>query len=89
MQEILTKCPTDRFCKLPGGEICVFGLPDAPRMTQITATEWRSLVPTGRTEALQPQVIFSGEVLFSGSVGILAGAVIGITISRLNSHRRH
>jgi hypothetical protein len=26
VQEILTKCPADSFCKLPGGEICVYGL---------------------------------------------------------------
>ena len=30
-QEILTQCPAQRFCKLPGGEICVFGLSEALR----------------------------------------------------------
>src|SRR5258705_13996397 len=24
-QEILTQCPAHRFCKLPGGELCIFG----------------------------------------------------------------
>ena len=43
-QDILTQCPAERFCKLPG-EICVFGLSDASRMTQITAAEWKALTP--------------------------------------------
>ena len=34
-QEILTSCPPARFCKLPGGEMCVYGLPEARSMTQI------------------------------------------------------
>ncbi|HEV8313345.1 MAG TPA: hypothetical protein VGQ23_09775 [Burkholderiaceae bacterium] len=42
-QEILTRCPAERFCKLPGGELCVYGLPDAPRMTQLTAADWQAL----------------------------------------------
>ena len=43
-QEILTQCPAERFCKLPGGELCIFGLSDAAKMTQISAAEWRTLV---------------------------------------------
>jgi hypothetical protein len=42
-QEILKSCPADRFCKLPGGEICVYGIADAPRMTQFTAGDWQAL----------------------------------------------
>ena len=41
-QDILTRCPADRFCKLPGGELCVFGLSDASRMTQVSAEEWKA-----------------------------------------------
>ena len=26
---ILTACPAERLCTLPGGEICVYGLADA------------------------------------------------------------
>ena len=33
-QTILTKCPVDRFCKAPGGELCVYGLRDAASMGQ-------------------------------------------------------
>ena len=42
-QTILQTCPAERFCKLPGGEICVYGLADAPRMTQITVDDWRGV----------------------------------------------
>ncbi|HEX6362426.1 MAG TPA: hypothetical protein VFZ93_05710, partial [Albitalea sp.] len=46
--EILKACPPARFCKLPGGEICVYGLADAPRMTQLGPADWQALaVATG------------------------------------------
>ena len=41
--EILTACPATQFCRLPGGEICVYGLADAGQMTQITKSDWRAL----------------------------------------------
>jgi hypothetical protein len=44
-QEILIACPRERFCKLPGGEVCVYGLPQAKEMTQITAADWAALPP--------------------------------------------
>jgi hypothetical protein len=36
-QKILKQCPRDRFCSLRTGEICVFGINDIPKMTQITS----------------------------------------------------
>ena len=45
VQEILTKCHADSFCKLPGGEICVYGLADASKMTQISTSELQALGP--------------------------------------------
>jgi hypothetical protein len=42
-QQILKACPAERFCKLPGGEICVYGVPEAGRMTQMNAADWRSV----------------------------------------------
>jgi hypothetical protein len=86
-QDILTRCPAERFCKLPGGEICVFGLSDASRMTQITAAEWRTLMPVTPSAAPRSEGSFSGEVLLSGGIGLLAGAAIGFAVSRLR-HRR-
>ena len=32
--KILTKCPPDSFCSLPGGELCIYGLDQAHQMTQ-------------------------------------------------------
>jgi hypothetical protein len=45
-QEILKACPAERFCKLPGGEICVYGLDEMARMTQISTAEWQRAVAT-------------------------------------------
>jgi len=86
-QDILTQCPAERFCKLPGGEICVFGLSDASRMTQITAAEWKALVPAAPSAAPRSEDAFSGGALLSGGIGLLAGAAIGFAMSRLR--QRH
>lgn len=34
-QQILTWCPKDRFCALPTGEICIYGVKEVPQMMQI------------------------------------------------------
>ena len=38
-QNILKQCPRDRFCSLRTGEICVYGINEIPKMTQITSQE--------------------------------------------------
>lgn len=38
-QKILTACPRDSFCTMPGGELCVYGLDQIPKMTQISRQE--------------------------------------------------
>lgn len=38
-QKILTKCPPERFCSLPTGEVCVYGVDEIGKMTQITSQE--------------------------------------------------
>lgn len=81
-QQILTQCPAERFCKLPGGEICVFGLSDASKMTQITAAEWKALVqslPAARSSSLDSG---GAEVLLSAGSGLLAAAVIALVVTR-------
>lgn len=82
-QDILTTCPTERFCKLPGGEVCVFGLSDASKMTQITSAEWRALLPPALPESPSTSESFMGEALLSGGLGLLAGVAIGVAVSRL------
>jgi hypothetical protein len=42
--KILVKCPAERFCALPGGEICVYGITQIPQMTQITTKELAQVV---------------------------------------------
>ncbi len=32
--KILTSCPTDKLCQLPGGELCVYGLEHASTLPQ-------------------------------------------------------
>jgi hypothetical protein len=50
--KILTKCPAEQFCSLPTGEICVYGIADIPKMTQITSEELASVVcPRAGAEA--------------------------------------
>jgi hypothetical protein len=82
-QEILTRCPAERFCKLPGGEVCVYGLPQASQMTQISAADWTAL---GAQPPPQPPVqapATGADALLGGGIGLLVGAVIGIAGSRL------
>jgi len=87
-QETLTTCPSERFCKLPGGEICVFGLSDASKMTQITSIEWRALLPSALPESPSTSESFTSESLLSGGLGLLAGVAIGLAVSRLR-RRQH
>lgn len=82
-QEILTRCPTKRFCKLPGGEVCVYGLPEATQMTQISAADWAAV---GARPVQQPpaQPPATGvDALLGGGIGLLVGAVIGIAGTHL------
>lgn len=43
-QKILKQCPAERFCSLPTGEICVYGIADIPTMTQISGEELAKVV---------------------------------------------
>src|SRR3989442_14103290 len=46
-QDILKACPAERFCKLPGGEVCIYGLPEIAQMTQIGPSEWQAALRLG------------------------------------------
>jgi hypothetical protein len=87
-QEILTQCPAERFCKLPGGELCVYGLPEASRMTQIAPAEWRALQTAGPPAPPKDSASVITEVSLSGGLGLIAGVVIGAAVSRLR-YARH
>ena len=87
-QDILSTCPAERFCKLPGGEICIFGLSDASKMTQITSAEWRVLLPSALPESPSASESLASEALLSGGLGLLAGVAIGLAVSHLR-RRQH
>jgi len=75
--EILTRCPAERFCKLPGGEICVYGLADAPRMTQPTAADWRALAQAVAPEAAPA----APHPLLHAAAGLLVGLALGAAVA--------
>jgi hypothetical protein len=87
-QEILTRCPAERFCKLPGGELCVYGLSEARRMTQIGDAEWRALVPAEPQPPPQVSGALTGEAWLGGGVGLVAGVLIGAAVLRARRPRR-
>jgi len=76
-QKILTQCPAERFCSLPTGEICVYGINDIPKMTQITAQELASVVcPSAQQNAEVAVGMSSMEGILFGSV-FVAGLLLG------------
>jgi hypothetical protein len=79
---ILTRCPSERFCQLPGGEICVFGLPDAPRMTQISAAEWQAVLPSQSPSTPSAPGPIGSEPWLAGGAGLVAGALIAVVVLR-------
>lgn len=79
-QEILQACPAARFCKLPGGEICVYGLADAPRMTQITAGDWQAVAQSVGAQGPPPR---SGAEAAAIGLGLLLiGVALGWALRR-------
>jgi hypothetical protein len=72
VQEILTKCPAESFCKLPRGEVCVYGLADASKMTQISTSELQALVAAPPPSA--PGAFFYLAVACALFVGAALGA---------------
>ena len=54
-QNILKQCPPDRFCSLRTGEICVYGIDEIPKMTQVTTQEMAKVVcPQARKATVFP-----------------------------------
>lgn len=66
-QNILTQCPSERFCSLSTGEICVYGIKDIPQMTQITPQELAQVVcPSAQQGADVLDVVLGTEGIFVG-----------------------
>ncbi len=77
-QKILTRCPAERFCALPTGEICVYGLDQIPQMTQITMQEVARVVCPISHASLVPAMEPTVQ-------GVLLGAcfALGLLIGRV------
>ncbi|MFS8977367.1 hypothetical protein [Cupriavidus necator] len=79
-QQILKTCPRDRFCQLPGGEICVYGLDGAAAMTQITPADWQALCPlAGARQGGTPSMVLPGARQGATQSMALPGAQQGDT----------
>lgn len=77
-QKILRQCPAERFCSLPTGEICVYGINEIPQMTQITLQELAQVVyPKGQQAAKIP-----GAMWAVGGVILAAVFVAGLVLGR-------
>ena len=75
-QKILTQCPADRFCALPTGEICVYGVDQIPQMTQITVQEVARVVCPLSQASLFPMMDPTVQGILLGScfaLGLLIG----------------
>jgi hypothetical protein len=78
---ILTKCPPERFCSLPTGEICVYGIDEIAQATQISQQEIIQAI-SEKTPSIEPdQEPFSFGWL-GMVVVLLIGMVLGVIISK-------
>ena len=77
-QKILTQCPSERFCSLSTGEICVYGIKDIPQMTQITPQELAQVVcPNAQKGAVVSASVLGTEWILLFCAVFLAGLVLG------------
>lgn len=83
-QTILTQCPRERFCSLRTGEICVYGIEEIPKMTQITTQE------LARVVCPQPQKsgVFSAGISTFEAALMLALFISGVGFGKLWPRRR-
>jgi len=72
-QKILKQCPADRFCSLRTGEMCIYGMNEIPKMTQITRLELARFVCP---KAQQSSVLGLDPIIFG------AVFLVGLTMGR-------
>ena len=78
-QNILKQCPRERFCSLRTGEICVYGINEIPKMTQVTTQELAKVVcPQARKAA-----VFSAGVSALEAALMLALFVSGVGLGKI------
>lgn len=86
-QAILTQCPPARFCRLPGGEVCVYGLAEAPRMTQLSAADWQAVQQALSPAAPPPANAFGTQDLAVGAGALVVGLALGVLVTRRSGRR--
>lgn len=84
---ILKACPAERLCQLPGGEICVYGLADAAKMTQLTPADWQAVMQQVGGPA-PPPARSGAEAMVWGLGLLLIGTLLGGMLSRAWGRRR-
>ena len=77
-QKILKDCPRDRFCSLPTGEICVYGINEIPKMTQISTEEIAEVVCTKYKQSTLIPATFSDSEMIPIGMFFVIGLVFGI-----------
>lgn len=83
--KILTKCPPERFCSLPTGEICVYGVDEISQMTQISPQEVIQAVsekPPPLKIDKEPFYFDWLGIFLAFFIGIILGAIIGKRVFR-------
>jgi hypothetical protein len=86
-QKILTQCPVERFCSLPSGELCIYGIDQIPQMTQIKLQELAAVVgPKADTHATGSPEISAMEAMTVTAV-FVAGVVLGRFWPRVRSEK--
>jgi len=88
--EQLTKHPDVTLQVLRSGELCVYGLNEATRMTQISAGEWQAVLrsvsspgaPSSASSAVSGGVMSPGLASLSGLGLVLIGVAIGWILRR-------
>ena len=87
-QKILKQCPAARFCALPGGEICVYGVAEIPHMTQIEMSEIAEVIAPDNAPGGQTDVFAVLTSWWLGGVILGVGVVVGFMLGRYSKKRR-
>ena len=84
-QKILKQCPAERFCALPGGEMCIYGIEQIPQMTQIRPADLAGIVcPPGKAAGTPPGLAWGDP----GALGVTFALGLAIGAVSLGRHRR-
>ncbi len=78
-QQILTACPAERFCALPNGELCVYGLDEVGGITQISGADLQAVSWGMPANNLTIALI---------ALALIAGLLLGALIFRNKSKER-